>query len=211
MGDDDGDGFGADGFAEDFAWVNEAFVGEAGGNFASADESSSGIEAQDPAFFDGEADGDGCEVFVDAFRGVHDEIDIGLLGEDASGDFDDGDPLEGFDFSDSGELLEVFDAPAEECPEASGFAHEASCEGEDVALCAAAAQEHGDEFGVAEGGGAEAFEAFLGAVFGGGFAEAVSERGGGIRMHGYFFCQLGVLWASSMCFRTFHCRLVCAG
>jgi hypothetical protein len=101
--------------------------------------------------------------------------DSPVLADDAAGDFHDGEELKGFDATDAFEATKVVFLPRDQAGEGSGVGDEARGEREDVVPACAAAKEHGEEFAVAESGGAEALESLLRAVAGGRFAQAVAD------------------------------------
>jgi hypothetical protein len=83
--------------------------------------------------------------------------------------------------ADALQAAEIFFGPRDETGERTGFGDETAGEREHVLAAGAAAEEHGEELGVAEGAGTVFFETLLGAFARGGFAEAVGRgRGSGV-------------------------------
>ena len=78
-----------------------------------------------------------------------------------TGNFDDGDELQGFDRADAFEFAEVGGGPADETGERARVRDEALGESKDILAAGAAAQEHREEFGIAESSGSEFLEPFL--------------------------------------------------
>ncbi len=170
---DDGAGGFADGGAENFAWVGEGGGGTAGGNFYALEEAVFAVEAEDPEFFHVEAGDERAEVGGDEIGAVEEGSLAGLLADDAVRDLHHGNELEGFHVADSLQAAEIFFSPGDETGERTGFGDKTAGEGEHVLAAGAAAEKHGEEFGVAEGAGAVFFETLLGAFARGSFAEAV--------------------------------------
>lgn len=156
---------GAGGFthgrAKNFARVGEGAVGGPRGNFFAADEPVAAVEAKDPEFFHFESSDDGLHVGGDEIGAGEQRGFAGLLAQHPAGNFDDGDELQGFDRADAFEFAEVGGGPADETGERARVRDEALGEGEDILAAGAAAQEHREEFGVAESGGSEFLEPFL--------------------------------------------------
>jgi hypothetical protein len=69
--------------------------------------------------------------------------------------------LQGFDRADAFEFAEVGGGPADETGERARVRDEALGESKDILAAGAAAQEHREEFGIAESGGPEFLEPFL--------------------------------------------------
>jgi len=161
VGADDGGGGFADGFAKDFARMGERGAGGAGGDLDAAEEPVFAVEAEHPEFLDGESVGDGEEVLGDDVGAIEERTLGRILGDDTAGDFHDGDELEGLDAADALEPAEVLGRPADEAGKRAPLGDQAGGEREDILAAGAAAEEHGEEFGVGERPGTEAFEALL--------------------------------------------------
>jgi len=182
VGDDDAGGGTADGFAENFSRVAEAGGGGAGRGFDALDEAEFGVEAENPEFFDFEPRGVGVEVAGDEVGSVEQGRCAGLLAEYAARELHHGEQLEGFDVADPFEASEIGFAPGEERGEGSGGLEEVGGEREDIVPARAAAQEHGEEFDVAQGGGAEALQALLRTLLN---RQCLEPAGGGALGHGW--------------------------
>lgn len=177
-----GGGFG-DRFAEDFARVREGRGRGAGGDLDAAQEAVLSVQTQHPEFLDGKPLGEGLQVGGDEVGAVEERGLAGLLADDAARDLHHGEKLEGFYTADALEFPVVGFSPGDQAGERSGVADEAAGEREDVAAFGAAAEQHREEFGIAEGGGAELLEPLLGTVADGGFSQTIA--GGGFRLAGH--------------------------
>src|SRR5690606_13882668 len=161
---DDRGGAGADRLAVDLARVYEAVAGCAGGDFADLEQAVLAVEAERPELLDLEADDVPLHGREDAFgrveHGLHGRRDV----HDAAADLHDGDELERLDLADALDLAELVVGPIEKAAERAGFLEDLGGDAEDVAALAAAAQDHGEQLGVAERARAECDEALLRAL-----------------------------------------------
>lgn len=178
VGADDGGGGGAEGLAEHLAGVGEGGGGGAGGDLDAAEEAVAAVEAEDPEFLDLEPGSDGAQVAEDLLGAGQFRGGGAGLAEQAAGELEDGEKLGGLDGADAVEAVEVGLGPAHEVGEGAGLGEEIAGEGDDVVSAGAVAEQQGEEFGVAEGSGAAATEALLGALAG---EEGARRLGGGGR------------------------------
>ena len=152
---DDGAGGFAHRGAKHFARVGEGAVGGAGGDFLTADEPVAAVEAENPKLLHVEAGDDGLHVGEDEIGAGKQRGFARLLAQYPTGNFDDGDELQGFDRADAFEFAEVGGGPADETGERARVRDEALGESKDILAAGAAAEEHREEFGIAESGGSE--------------------------------------------------------
>ena len=105
------------------------------------------------------------------------------MSDGPAGDFHDRDQLNGFDGPDAFDLAKIREVPREQPGQRTRFGDEAGGQCEDVQPAGAAAQQESEQLGVAQSRGAEFFQALLGALAHGGFAQTVGQGvlgGGGV-------------------------------
>lgn len=151
-------------FPEDFSWMNQAVAGRSGSDFAGTNEAVFSIEAKGPELFDFKSNCLRAHEFEYAFRRIEDGVDVVGARQDASADLNYGHQLESLYFSDAFEFPEFVVVPSDESGERSCFGQKASGDVEDIVAFAAAANEHGQEFYVAERRCAQTLETFLGTL-----------------------------------------------
>jgi hypothetical protein len=173
MGEDEGMGAGGDGWAEDFAGMDEDLVEEAFGDGIDAEEAAPGIEEEDLETFDRGGDGVIAEECGDGFRVIEDRgFEATFLGE-AACEGEGG--LEGYGLvATDAASAELLPGGACDCFEGAEAEEEFFGDGDRGGALDAGAEEDGDEFCGTEGIGAAFCEAFARTV---GFRKVVDPGG----------------------------------
>jgi hypothetical protein len=179
VGAEDGRGGFLDGLAEDLARVGEGAAGGSRGDLGAFDQAVFAIQAKHPELLDQHAVGERAQEPGGLVRAVDERWRMTAgVGEHATGYFHDGNELKGFHVPDALEFFEIGLAPVDEPGERAGLLDQAIGQGEHVMALGSTAQQHGEQFAVAEGTRAEFFETLLRAVAGGEGLKAVG------RIHG---------------------------
>jgi len=151
----------ADRRPEDLAGMRQGRRRRARGNLDPLQEAVLPVETQDPEFLHLQARGDGLQVGGDQLRATQERRLAGLLAGHPARKLQDGDQLVTLNRADSPELPEVGVPPGEQGRKGPGLGHQAGGEGEHVLPPGAAAQQEGQQLGVAKGRGSESYEALL--------------------------------------------------
>jgi len=158
---DDGGGSVANRFAENFPRVGETVRRGAGTDLHLLDQAIFAIQAEHPEFLHLKPGQLGGEVGEHQDGFLEGNLGRLLLFQHATGHFQHRDQLQGFHSANSFQASKILLRPRNQAGERTGFGDESLRHDEDIVSFAAAAQEHGQQFRIAEGGGPMFFEAFL--------------------------------------------------
>lgn len=136
---------------------------------------------------------------MDEFGTVEDRLDLGPGGEDAAGQLHHGDQLERLDATDALDAPEIGVAPLHQPGERAGVGEELLGHSHDVVAAGAAAEQHGEQLGVAQRARAVVLQALLRTVVDG---EVLDAEGRGRAVRGLFHRALGVSPAGPRASRT---------
>jgi len=178
MGHGDCAGRQADRFAKNLARMRETRRGRPRCGFHALDEPALRVQAQHPQFLDGQTLDVGMQIRGDQIRPVEQRRFAGLLAEHATRHFHHGQKLQRLDAPDAFEPAVIRLAPGQQTGQRTRFVDEPLGEGEHIVAARAAAQQHGEQFDVAQGPGAHALETLLRALVDGHRLEPVGRIGG---------------------------------
>jgi len=158
---DDRGGAMSDRLAENFPRMGEAVGRSDGADLDLLDQTVLSIQTEHPEFLDFES-GQQCREMGDHRGGFFESPVSGfLLLQYPPGDLHHGNQLQGLHATDSLEPPEILLRPRNQSDERTRFRDQMLCNRKDIVSFAAAAQQHREQLGVAQGRGPVFLEAFL--------------------------------------------------